>query len=437
MTRLSPTVGFNLVGYVSGNLGLGVAARHIASLILSKEFPLAVFDLSGAGRGGHDRTFDQYAVSVPDALPYAITLFVLPPQTISHLSREHPGCRRLFIRREGMTAAVLMWEHSQVPRAWRPALGMLDVIVAVSHFIRSACDTTLDGVLTIPAEFPLRLPDIVPSRERFQLPSDRTIFVTSFEAYGSDRKNPLAAVEAFRRAFPDDRRAILVIKMNNTSADGALHPVVLRLRTECTQDPRFRLIENVLSYRDVLTLYASCDVFVSLHRSEGLGLALMEAMALGKPVIATAWSGNMTYMTANNSCPVAYRLVPVRTTLDVYAERVLGKHALWAEPDIGDAAAWMARLVEDGSLRSRIGAHAAESIALREHEAERGTFLDELATIHEHFTFLPSFRSKRIRLFERERQLPRDDRRRVVRSYVERVLRGHILQRIRGWSKQR
>jgi glycosyltransferase involved in cell wall biosynthesis len=210
----------------------------------------------------------------------------------------------------------------------------------------------------------------------------------------------------------------------------------VRLREQCANDRRFHLIENALSYRDVLTLYASCDVFVSLHRSEGVGLALLEAMALGKPVIATAWSGNMTYMTATNSCPVTYRLVPVKTTLDVYAERVLGKHALWAEPDIDDAAAWMARLAADCSLRSSIGARAAESMARREQEAERGTFLDELLAIHDQYAFLPSFESKKAHRLDVERHLLARDRRPAMQSYVGRVLRRHVLRRIAGWSQR-
>jgi glycosyltransferase involved in cell wall biosynthesis len=312
---------------------------------------------------------------------------------------------------------------------------MLDAIVTVSHFIRSACDTTLDGVLTIPADFPLHLPTVGPLRERFQLPSDRSIFVTSFEAYGAERKNPLATVEAFRRAFPDGHQALLVIRINNAS-DGVPHPVVVRLREQCANDRRFRLIENALSYRDVLTLYASCDVLISLHRSEGLGLALMEAMALGKPVIATAWSGNMTYMTTMNSCLVTYRLVPVKTTLDVYAEQVLGRHALWAEPDVDDAAAWMARLATDGSLRSRIGARAAESMARREAKAELGTFLDELVAIHDQYAFLPSFQSKKARLVAVEPQFLANDKRRGLRSYVGRTLQRHILRRVADWSQR-
>jgi glycosyltransferase involved in cell wall biosynthesis len=218
---------------------------------------------------------------------------------------------------------------------------------------------------------------------------------------------------------------------------GVLHPIVSRLRNECAADHRIRLIEYPLTYREVLTLYASCDVFVSLHRSEGLGLGLMEAMALGKPVIGTAWSGNMTFMNATNSCPIAYQLVPVKTTLNVYSKRLLGAGALWADPSVADAAAWMRRLVQDASLRSRIGRRAAESMATHEQEAERATFLDELSALHEYLPTMPSFEAKKEYLSEIERQLARGDKPRAARAHLGRLLDRYVLWRFRRWSQRR
>jgi len=179
-------------------------------------------------------------------------------------------------------------------------------------------------------------------------------------------------------------------------------------------------MEDSLTYQEVLSLYGACDVFVSLHRSEGFGLALIEAMALGKPVIATAWSGNMTFMNALNSCLVSYRLVPVKATQGVYSRRLLGAGALWAEPNLADAAVWMARLVNEPSLRSTIGARAARSIVGYQKEAEQGAFLDELAAISEHLPGMPSFQSKKARLSAWERRLVWGDRRRVVSYYSAR-----------------
>src|SRR6185369_6274208 len=101
-----------------------------------------------------------------------------------------------------------------------------------------------------------------------------------------------------------------------------------------------------LGYDSVLSLYASLDVYLSLHRSEGLGLGLMEAMALGKPVIATGWSGNMSFMNHTNGCLVGYDLVPVAQTAThrYYQREFLGADTVWAEPHIDEASAWMTKL---------------------------------------------------------------------------------------------
>jgi len=189
-------------------------------------------------------------------------------------------------------------------------------------------------------------------------------------------------------------------------------------------------MEDPLTYQEVVSLYGSCDVFVSLHRSEGFGLALVEAMALGKPVIATAWSGNMTFMNAFNSCLVTYRLVPVKATHVVYSKRLLGTGALWADPNLEDAAAWMVRLVNEPSLRSTIGARAATSIVSYQKEAEQGAFLDELAAISEHMAGMPSFQSKRAQVSAWERRLVWADRRcRLVSYYIDRLYKLARLRR--------
>jgi len=422
MSIMAEPTGFNLVGHVSGNLGLGVTARQVADLILRKGFPLALLDIdAGGGRGGYDQSFREYAVSSLEALPHSINLLVLPPDTICGLA-DIPSRRGLLLRSDRIKSALVMWEHTRLPRRWLPTLQMLDVIVAPSAFVHAAFATHLDGAMTIPAVLSIRLPDVVPSRERFGLPSGVVIFVTSFEPTSDpERKNPMAAIEAFQRAFHADSRAILLIKVHNPMVGRDLHPIVRRLRDECARDPRIRVMEDPLTYQEVLSLYGACDVFVSLHRSEGFGLALIEAMALGKPVIATAWSGNMTFMNARNSCLVSYRLVPVKATHVLYSRRLLGADVRWADPNLEDAAAWMARLVNEPSLRSTIGARAARSIVDYQKEAEQGAFLDELVAISEQLPGMPSFQSKKARLSAWERRLLRGDRRRVVRYYIDRL----------------
>ena len=129
---------------------------------------------------------------------------------------------------------------------------------------------------------------------------------------GSDieRKNPWAALDAFQLAFPDERDVRLIVKTKPWPHMRSYRAQAERLAARMAQDDRMRLIDESLDYADVLRLYASCDVMLSLHRSEGLGLHLMEAMSLGTVVVATGWSGNCDFMTAENSIAIPYRLVP-------------------------------------------------------------------------------------------------------------------------------
>jgi hypothetical protein len=138
-----------------------------------------------------------------------------------------------------------------------------------------------------------------------------------------------------------------------------------------------------LSYPDVLNLYASCDVYVSLHRAEGLGLGLMESMLLGKPVIATGWSGNMTFMNRQNSFPIDYHLMPVKGSIPNYRINIHGSNTAWAQPDINDAVTWMERLACDQNLRTSIGRKAEVDLQIWQNEARQGKFVDELQTIWE------------------------------------------------------
>jgi glycosyltransferase involved in cell wall biosynthesis len=190
------------------------------------------------------------------------------------------------------------------------------------------------------------------------------MFVCAFEmASGFSRKNSLGAIDAFTRAFGPEEDAFLVVKVNN--AQGFPEPLS-SLRQRARSDPRIIVVDEVLSYPEVLSLYASADAFVSLHRAEGLGLCLLEAMSLGKPAIATGWSGNMDFMTEQNGCLVGYSLVPVHDeTQAAYRPEFAGPGARWAEPRLEEAVHWMRRLAEDSELRERIGKRAGADMAER------------------------------------------------------------------------
>lgn len=380
------TVGFNVISYVSGNLGIGVTARNVVRVLVEHGCPVSVLDLDpGLGRKGYDHSFDHLTVASLEGLSHPINLIVLPPASISELLptilAQKPG---------SMNVGFCMWELPVLPDAWVPAMQALDALVAESEFIRYAFEFNLSDVLTIPAAHPIYLPDGVRAdRARFGLPDDGVVFFTGFEPVSDpQRKNPFATVRAFLAALGDDPRAHLVIKFNNATVNGQMHPIVRELQELCGGHPRIRFLTETLSYADVLSLYASCDVFVSLHRSEGLGLGPMEAMALGRPAIATAWSGNMSYMDHTNACLVGYRLVPVDGSIAHYSRKELGKDTVWAEPSIDEAAAWMRRLADDPGLRTSMGTKAAADIARYHATAQRGRWIDELYRIYDQLHYV-------------------------------------------------
>lgn len=375
--------GFNVIGYVSGNLGVGVTARNVIQAIIDKGYPVAILDLDpGLGRGKYDKRYEQYVVDSPEELIYAVNLFISPLVDLHGLLESAPE----LLGKNRLNVSWNIWELSVVPPVWAESLQRMDALVAISDFIRHTFDFSLSGMKTIAAPPALYLPEGVrPSRERFGLPPDGTIFITSFDPFSDPvRKNPEAVVDAFERSLGQNPQAYLILKLNNAKAGGEFHPAVKALQARCEAHPRMLLFTETLDYADVLSLYDSCDVYVSLHRAEGLGLGLMEAMTLGKPVIATAWSGNMTFMDHTNSCLVGYDLIPVRGSTLAYSAEILGDSAVWADAHIDEAAAWMKRLMDDPGLREKIGKHAAQAAADFQEDARQAAFINEIRHIWDH-----------------------------------------------------
>lgn len=167
------------------------------------------------------------------------------------------------------------------------------------------------------------------------------------------RKNPDAVISAFTSSFgPDDRSVSLVVKINSPN-----EAEVTSLRALTEGRVNIRILDRVMSRHEVNSLQAGSDCFVSLHRSEGFGLPIAEAMAQGKPVIATNWSGNVDFMNPSNAACVDYRLVRIETDQGPYKAG-----QTWAEPDVEQAAGWMKTLCADRDLGRRLGEKAKMDI---------------------------------------------------------------------------
>ena len=372
-----PKVGFNFFGHVSGNFGLAVAARSTLAWLLSQRQSVYLRDVNtGDGRSGQNHAYDGLMTSRLWGLPLGANLFHLnPPEMDLHLPQEW---RFLPVERR-MNLMVPFWELPTLPPLWCDVLGAMDLVLAPTRFVQSIIDSNVSGAQTL--HFPIIIPiptSARPNRARFGLPEHGLVFLSAFDvASDLHRKNPWAAIEAFQAAFVEQEPVHLVVKLNNSNLWPHVQPLLDRLRQTATDDRRVVLIDEHLPQADLFSLYASCDVFVSLHRAEGLGLILMEMMSLGKPVIATAWSGNMDFTNADNACLVDYTMVPVESTHATYQEESARAAPRWADPHVTTAAAWMRRLHAEPALRARIGQQAAETMRRRS-ESDRSGIVEEI-----------------------------------------------------------
>lgn len=378
---------YDVVGYLGGDFGLGVAARNsvraleasrrlAATISVEERPPESTGDylrhiLGRASGPASERTPRTIESSEP-----LVTLFQMNPLEIAwHTSQWRPG-----VEPGSRHVCVPFWEMPLVPRAWGPMLGAMDAVLAPTRFVQAACAHVVgpDRVMHYPQA--VFLPEgVKPDRDAWGLPGGHVAFVVSFDV-GSDidRKNPWTSVDAFQAAFPAEKDVLLVVKTKPWANVPQFVTQLEALRARVTGDERIRIVDRTLSYAEVLSLYASCDVMLSLHRSEGLGLHLMEAMSLGKVVVATGWSGNMDFMTEENSVPVPYRMVPVRTDHPHYLSEVGRPGQEWAEASVDEAVVRLRALREDATRRRRLGEAAARDMARRRDALLRGDVFAEL-----------------------------------------------------------
>lgn len=400
----APQFGFNLYGYLTSNIGLGVAGRNTAEMLLHNGTPVRLNDVS-AGRGmqGKERSLVEEIERSRGLAPYAMNLFHLNPDQMVYLL--NPLSSRVTIR-DRMQVCVPFWELPALPPVWHRPLEAMDLILAPTRYIETAIRTELPQARVLHFPQAVHIPDgIVADRARFGLPEDATVFVMSFDMRSDiERKNPWAAIEAFHKAFPSRSDVRLIVKVNNAGAS-VQFPALVRRLNEAARDSRVVIRTEPMTYRDVLTLYASSDALVSLHRAEGLGLSLLEAMSLGRPVIATAFSGNTDFMTPENSCLVSYRMIPVvASTQHAYSVKFAGPQE-WAEADVEEAARYMTQLADDPALRAKLGGRAAATAAAIRESHDRGEVVTGVRREYEEWLADPQRRAvtrARMRGLERD-----------------------------------
>lgn len=245
-----------------------------------------------------------------------------------------------------------VWEMPVAPRDWRAATRWLSEIWVPSRFSYEALRPLTDKPMKI-VPYYVPAPSATPSR---LLESPFTIITLADGKSSFARKNLLAAIAAFRTAN-FTKPAQLIVKTRNLES-APLHKVALDFA--CSEDPRIHVVDGSLSHSEVMGMLNQTDVLLSLHRSEGFGLTIAEAMLRGKAVVATNWSGNTDFMDKTCAIPVPFQLVPVDDSFGVY--RAL-PGAVWAEPDVGYAAHALERLSSNPELCKILGNAAQARVA--------------------------------------------------------------------------
>ncbi len=342
--------GVNLAGYLRAQFGLGQSARLMAQGLEASDYAYCALNLkAGAGIRHGDHQLDgkmvpaaRYNINLLHIMPggsFQVMLMQLPEDTL----------------RGRYNIGYWMFELENIPEDWKDSFQFVNEVWTPSEFASEAFRKHSPvPVYTMPYGI-MAEPDESFSRRDFGLPEDKFLFLMMFDSGStSERKNPQDAVRAFRMAFENHPDVALAIKVNNPSSED-----LQKLSQWLEGMKNVYLLQGTYPKGKVFRLISLCDAFVSLHRSEGFGLPMAEAMLLGTPCIATNYSANTDFMTDSTACLVDYQLVDV--TLEDHPVYTKGNR--WAQPDVAQAAGYMRRLYEDEAYHEAIRQNARDFIS--------------------------------------------------------------------------
>jgi glycosyltransferase involved in cell wall biosynthesis len=356
--------GLNLVGYFTRQSGLGDVVRRIGEAIAQADV-------------AHSTVATQRTASpsegvapIDNRIEFTNSVCVVTADQFPFLADDFP---QLFAVTRRMVG-YWFWELEHVPLHMRQSIALVDEIWAGSRFVTDA----FAAVSPVPVRHvPIPVAEPIPSnRQRSDFPvladaGERPVFLTVLDHLSvTERKNPVGVIEAFRHAFKPDEGPLLVIKTMNGHQRWARHQSVL-----AAADGRddIRVWDTALDRADQMALVAAADCMVSLHRSEGLGLHLAEAMWLGTPTIATRYSGNLDFMNDDNSLLIDFELVNIEGGESVYPAI-----AKWAAPNLEQAADALRRLADDATLAGRLADAGRQTMQRQPSLAETGSLISQL-----------------------------------------------------------
>ena len=339
--------GVNVAGNLGSETGVGEAVRSSLRALQAASIPYVINNIVDPNAANLELQIDKFALDNP----HSANLIHLNFDVVPEFARLKG--RRYFEGRYNI--GCWFWELSEFPEIWYSNFDYFNELWASSNFIQEC----LSIVSPIPViKMPIALAREVSysrfDRAHFRIPSNKFVFLFVFDFDSSiERKNPLGVIDAFKRAFGPAEDVLLYVK----SVHGNHHSEAFgSLRFVADKHPNIRFTDAVYTREEIDGLVQSCDCYVSLHRSEGFGLPIAEAMRAAKPVVVTAYSGNMDFTTAENGFLVSYRLVPIEQ------DGPYPKGYVWADPDLEQAAEQMRYVFKNRDTAAERGQRGRKTV---------------------------------------------------------------------------
>lgn len=318
--------GIEVVGYFHTASGLGESARQCATQLQQQGYKVRCISVEGFFRKPEEMEWLFNDTATEEEIGCRILHLNPPmmPPVIFHL-----GLRRY---KAVFNVGYWAWELEKIPKEWRNALPYTNAVLCPSEFTSTAIRQYTDKpVVTVP--HPVQPSAAAPNvRQTLGIDAD-AFLVTAVFSFGSalERKNPQAMVSAFKLAFADYPKTHLVFKTNRPDDSEDTKAFFKSIENQ----PNITQVDGIWPRDKIIGLLSTADVCLSLHRSEGFGLTMAEAMLVGTPVVATDWSGNVDFCTPDNSYPVRYVQIPVASS---HPEFESLQDLTWADASVEHAA---------------------------------------------------------------------------------------------------
>ncbi|WP_407401951.1 glycosyltransferase [Chryseobacterium sp.] len=342
--------GINISGYINKQFGLGEGVRSNIRAIKTTNIPYVINDFNiTISKYVQDETQDTLEISEKN--PYNINLVQINIDRLHSVMQNTP--KTYFQGKYNI--AFWAWELENFPEESKVFFNLFNEIWVPSNFCAEAI-SKLSSVPVIKIMHSIEIEKPIYKRIDFKLPDEKFIYLTMFDYYSSiERKNPIATIDAYEKSFgKNNPNVILVIK---TSISNEFPTEKKKLLNRISDNNSIIIIEEILEKNKLFSLINLCDCFISLHRSEGFGLTMAEAMFLGKPVIATAYSANTEFMNINNSFLVRYNLIKTGNLYYFSSD-----NDFWADADIDHAAEQMLYVFKENRVAQSIAKKGQEDI---------------------------------------------------------------------------